>query len=113
MKVVSIPGAKSSVGWLKPEETLTVLAISNVGAEGTKYLIWSDEQDSIALFPASDFKIVDSTLSRRWVAGIDANGFIYLAPSAWQMNGFWESYYDGVPSAERTFKDEMAALVNE
>lgn len=88
VKVIPKRDAKSAAGWLKPEEVLTVLAISNTSTEGAKYLIWSDMQESAALFPASDFEIAESTISRRWVAGIDANGFIYLAPSRWQVDGF-------------------------
>ena len=113
MKVIVLASAKSAIGWLRPSETLTVLAISNAPTAGTQYLIWSDQQHTAALFPASDFKIVDARLSRRWVASFDASGFVFLAPGEWQSNGFWERFHDGEESAERIFKEEMATILGE
>jgi hypothetical protein len=113
VKVIPKPGANSSEGWLKSNEESVVLAVSSVGSHGSRYLIWSDMQQSPVLFPASDFVIVDSTLSPRWSAVLDANGFICLAPEAWQMSGFWESYYDGDAGAESVFLNEMNLLTRQ
>lgn len=113
MKVIPRPDTKSPVGWLEPDKTVPVLAVNITATEGAKYLIWSNAQQSVALFPASEFEIVDDKLSRRWVASLDANGFIYLAPRGWHVHGFWEDYYGGVPSAERVFEDEMRELLIE
>lgn len=112
MKVVPKPNAKGPGGWLEPNESLTVLAISAVATEGAKYLIWSRKQNSAALFSGFDFEIVDASLSPRWVAGLDANGFIYLAPRDWQTIGFWERYYDGEAGAAQIFEREMKAILS-
>lgn len=113
MKVVAKPGAKSIIGWLDSEKVLTVLAISSNRTEGSEFLIWSEPNDSAALFPASDFMIKDGSLPPIWVATIDANGFVFLAPREWQVDGFWERYHDGEASAESAFMDGMTSILGE
>jgi len=113
MKVMPKSDAKCVVhGWFKSGQIVTVLAVCNYKS-GSKYLIWSDLQSGDALFPVSEFEIVDPTLSRRWVAEINLNGFIDLTPSAWMEKGFWDRHNDGESNADRVFMEEMAALMNE
>jgi len=113
MKVMPKPDAKSVVhGWLKSGQIVTVLGVRS-NSRGSDYHIWSDLQKSAVLFSVSEFEIIDPTLSKRWVAEIDLNGFIDLTPSAWMEKGFWDRYNDGESNADRVFMEEMAALINE
>ena len=113
MKVSAKSSALSAVGWLEEDEVLTVLAVRVTLFEGVKSLLWSSLQESVSLFPGADFDVVDKCLSRRWVFSLDSQGFVYLAPDAWQIDGFWERYHDGDPVAEQVFMKEMAFILSE
>ncbi|GGY08498.1 hypothetical protein GCM10007160_39800 [Litchfieldella qijiaojingensis] len=113
MKVVAKSNAESVAGWLETGKVFTVLAVSSVETEGSRFLIWSEKQESLALFPASDFEIKDAKLSRRWVASLDSNDFICLAPEKWQVDGFWEKYYDGDTVAEKIVEEEIRQMHSE
>ena len=113
MKVDIKGSASSVVGWLDGGETMPVLAVSAEPVQGVKFLLWSSLQESVALFPGADFDVVDKCLSQRWVFSLDSNGFLYLAPNAWQVDGFWERYHDGEPVAEQVFMEEMALILSE
>ncbi|WP_425056730.1 hypothetical protein [Pseudomonas abyssi] len=113
MKVSAKSSALSAVGWLEKGEFLTVLAVSVTPFEGVKLLLWSSLQESVSLFPGADFYVVDNCLSRRWVFSVDSQGGVYLAPDAWQIDGFWERYHDGDPVAEQVFTKEMDFILSE
>ena len=110
MKVIAKPSAPSIVGWLEEGKCLIVLAVSIAPHEETKFLLWSDAQQSVALFPGRDFNVVDGRLSQRWVFSVDFRGFVYLAPDLWQVDGFWEKYHDGDAVAEQVFEQEKSLI---
>lgn len=105
MKVVVKRGSVSATGWLPMDMELSVLAVMSDSASGTKYLLWSEQQNSPALFPANEFEIVDGSLPEAWRLSLDLNGYAYLAPFGWHASGFWERYYDGEPEAVRVFNE--------
>lgn len=113
MKVIAKPFAPSIVGWLEKGEWLTVLALSAAPNDGVKFLLWSAKQESVALFPGTDFDVVDGRLSRRWVFNLDSQGFVYLAPNVWQVEEFWSKYHDGDLAAEQVFEQEKALIFTE
>lgn len=113
MKVIARSSSESFVGWFECGETLTVLSVSRAAFEDTKFLIWSSLQEAVALFPGGDFDVVDKRLSRRWMIEVDNNGFLCLAPEAWQVDGFWERYHDGESAAEKVFIREMTLILSE
>lgn len=113
MKVIAKPFAPSIAGWLEEGECLTVLAVSVAPHEEVKFLLWSDKQQSVALFSGIDFDVVDGCLSRRWVFNLDSRGFVYLAPDLWQLDEFWEKYHDGDLVAEQMFLQEKALIFAE
>jgi hypothetical protein len=109
MKVVAKVGSKQIEGWLEPTECYSVLSINNYST-GTKFLIWSKKQLTAACYPASDFEIIDATLSSLWVAQIDLNGYVELTPKEWLDEGFWERFNDSDPDAEQIFFKIMALI---
>lgn len=113
MKVIVKAEARSAIEWLPANQTLTVLAVSSFASVGSKYLIWSEAQQCPALFPASDFEIVDSHLPAVWIASLDLNGYIHLAPPCWHEVGFWERYYEGEHDAELVFKEGTMAVTRD
>ncbi|WP_411384036.1 hypothetical protein ACK3BK_07615 [Pseudomonas sp. L7] len=110
MKVIVKAFASSATGWLGEGEILTVLAMNVSPLEGVKYLIWSAAQETVALFPGTDFDLVDKHLSPRWVVRLDPTGNFDLGPEAWQVDGFWEKYHDGNSVAEQIFEKEKSLI---
>lgn len=113
MKVRPGKFAASAVGWLSEVEASIVLAVSVSPSGCVNFLIWSDLQESVAIFPACEFDVLDGGISPRWVFCINRKGGVDLAPAAWQVDGFWEKYHDGDPLAEGFFRDEMEMIFSE
>lgn len=111
MKIILKPDSRVPDGWLPRNEVLTVLAINN-DSTGTKFLLWSKQQECAALFPATDFEIVDGGLSRSWIASMDLTGYIFLAPPEWQLD-FWDRYNEGEPTAAEEFYKVMTKIEGE
>jgi hypothetical protein len=59
MRVLPKPLSKSAGGWLPLDEPSLVLSVQSAPGVGSQFLIWSNSQDCVALFPASEFEIVD------------------------------------------------------
>jgi hypothetical protein len=87
MQVVLRDGVETN--WLSGGRAFTVLAV-----EGSELRLWADREHTCALFPISDFRIVDARLSRFWLADSRRADFgeIVLRPIEWQRSGFWEEY---------------------
>jgi hypothetical protein len=113
MKVVAKESASNICGWLDERECVPVLALSIALHEGAKFLLWSSKQQAVALFLQADFDVVDGSLSPRWTLKLGRDGFVQMAPQAWQADGFWERYYDCDASAEQIFEHEMALILSE
>lgn len=103
----------SAVGWLSEVEASTVLAVTVSPSGCVNFLIWSNFQESLAIFPAKEFDVLDGSMSSRWVFCINCQGGVDLAPAAWQADGFWERYHDGDPLAESVFIEEMGLILSE
>jgi len=110
VKVLAKRGAKSAIGWLEPDATHLVLAVSSVPSKGSRYLLWSEKQQSVALFPAYDFEIVDPNMSPVWVASVDLNGYLELSPQEWLTDGFWERFHEGDPKAVTILRKGIEAI---
>ncbi len=113
MKVVAKITAQSAKGWFEEGEVLTVLSVSAAPLGYVNFLIWSSLQKVAALFPSQDFEVINNSLSHYWAVSLNSQGYFYLAPEAWQIDGFWEKYNDGDPIAEQEFMRELALLLNE
>ena len=112
MKVVVLNSGCKASSWFDAGEDVTVLALSVSGSGGSQYCLWSQKQNSVGLFPASDFAIVQSSVSRYWQASLDLNGNCSLAPAPWSEAGFWERYHDEEPTTVvifETWKQKLEA----
>ncbi|MEU9015776.1 hypothetical protein AB0D12_40170 [Streptomyces sp. NPDC048479] len=54
--------------------------------------------DSPGLWDAAMFTVLSDRMPACWVAALD-DGALSLAPREWQRPGFWEDFFDGVPTA--------------
>ncbi len=72
-----------------------------------------DSDGTPALFDSEMFMTVDKTIPRSWRARISEGGVLHLAPEAWLRDGFWEDYFDRVPSAVEAFDAERALLLGD
>ncbi len=107
MKVMYCKGKAIEDGWLKRNVEYVVLYITT-STDGTQeYLIWSDEQSGVALFPVSEFTITDHSISNNWVILTDLNECLVLGPKSWIEGDFWDRYHDGDLDTEDVFKKEL------
>ncbi|MCO7485967.1 MULTISPECIES: hypothetical protein [Stenotrophomonas maltophilia group] len=113
MKVVVKPGAESARGWLCEDAEVTVLALMISPSGEVRLVLWSDAQESVALFPIGDFSVSDSTLSVAWVISFDPSGAVSIAPKSWQTADFWDLYNEGDSAAEEIFRLEMKRMMDE
>jgi hypothetical protein len=105
--------AKSVPVWFEKGEKLPVLAIMLMLSGGPKFLLWSNKQLSVGLFPIAEFDVVDPTLPGHWVAKTGPNGHIEFSPAEWQPEGFWERYHEEDPEAVKIFQKCRDALIAE
>jgi hypothetical protein len=69
-------------------------------------------RDSPGLWDAAMFTVVSSRMPTCWVAGLE-DGRLTLAPREWQRAGFWEDYFDAVPSAVAEYERLRAEILAE
>jgi hypothetical protein len=115
MKVILREDVTGYGGWLNPGQVYTVLSVERSGAHAHLRL-WADRQETCALFPAMDFRVVDAHLSRLWLVDADylhEYGGVNLLPIEWQSRGFLERYYDGDPGAVEIFERCMREILAE
>ena len=113
MKVVlSAEAAGRNSTWLVEDEAYPVLAVFN-DSSSSKLLLWSIKQESIGLFPASDFIMVDGRLPSQWEVSINTSGYVEFSPKEWKSTGFWEAYHEGEMEAEQVFSSVANALVSD
>lgn len=70
-----------------------------------------DSRDVVALFPREMFEIVSPTVPPGWAVGWGASHFT-LGPERWQVEGFWEAYYEHERTAIEAFETEIAQIVS-
>lgn len=75
-----------------------------------KYRLIRDDGHVAALYKASQFKVVSGVLPPNWVAHYQVDAFFELAPKPWVERGYWESYFDGDPTAVEQFIAEKEII---
>jgi hypothetical protein len=113
MKVLPKKSNKSANGWLSYQNPSVVLSIQYAKNIGAQFLIWSDIQEIVALFPANEFIIVESSVPRSWIVSMDANSCPVLSPEDWLEPGFWEDYHSDKSSALAIFERVASVLIEE
>lgn len=96
--------------WCTIGKIYDVLMILIEGGQAQLRLI-SDEREVPALFPLTDFEIVDGSLPANWIiAATTAGGGVALTPERWADVGFWEAFFNREPDALATFEQERRFL---
>ncbi|WP_405805460.1 hypothetical protein [Streptomyces sp. NBC_01187] len=71
----------------------------------------TDPIDTPGLWDAAMFEVVSDRMPSCWVAELD-EGRLTLAPREWQRPGFWEDYFDHVPTAVAEYGRLKAQIVD-
>jgi hypothetical protein len=90
--------------WLTVGKTYTVLAISASPGREILLRLIGDDGDTAGLFSSDMFETIDTRLPPTWIAKLDTDGTLELAPAEWMREGFWEDYFNGDPSAISAFE---------
>ena len=73
-----------------------------IGVEGDDFRILNDAGRPY-LYPPGLFKVVDPREPADWVSEFGEDGERYAYPAALNGPGFFEDFFDGKPSAVKTF----------
>ena len=107
------PKAGAEEGWLEPDEIYPVLGIS-ISRDKIYFRVYSSSQNTPALFPATNFNVIDPNVPSGWVASMSADGIaLEIEPLAWAEDNFWGAYFDDDQSAVAKFKAGYEVLINE
>src|SRR6266852_8318959 len=96
--------------WLTIGKRYTVLAVGNNGENGLLFRVMSDDGLTPVVANWREFKLVSSRLASTWIASLDENGNLMLAPKTWTRPGFWEDYFDRDPEAMRQFEQARKVI---
>jgi hypothetical protein len=66
------------------------------GMSALHFLIKSSPTATPAWSPAGMYAIVDPSLPSIWVARLDSDIDLVLAPTDWHQAGFWDAFHNGV-----------------
>lgn len=72
-----------------------------------------DEDREPVLFPRDSFDVTDATIPDDWVRDDGRDDDFYIDPPECAKPGFYEDYFDHVPSAVATFERVLARLTAE
>jgi hypothetical protein len=95
--------AQDDANWLRSGANYPVQAVYFELQKGVRYRIISNDAATPAMFPASDFTLIDGTIPTSWFVYVHSNGDFELSPAAWLEPGFWSRYFDGDEEAIRVF----------
>ncbi len=73
-----------------------------IGIEADDYRILNDFGKPY-IYPRHDFILIDATEPTDWVLDVGMDGERYAYPPSLNESGFFEDFFDGVPSAVATF----------
>lgn len=105
------PAVEAESSWVAVHSVYPVLALLAKSDGRVQLLITTDEPHSYGWFDALYFRTVDESMPANWIARVHPGGLLEIAPSAWMEVGFWESYYDADPEAERVLKRELNVIL--
>lgn len=99
--------------WLTLGRVYQVLAVFVADCSLPKYRLLGDDGKTPALHASSQFEVVSGFLPPSWKANSVPYKFFELAPEVWSSPGFWESYFDGDPSAKAAFSENCRKIIEE
>lgn len=105
----SAAGRPSSDGWLTLNREYHVLGVYG-RPSGMSYRILGDDGVTPALHPADRFQVTSPAIPNGWVLKTYRGSEWELTPALLAEDGFWELYFDGDSSAERTFRQVMTTV---
>lgn len=92
--------------WVTIGREYLVLAVYG-DATGIKFRLLSDDDTTPALFEATDFIMLETTLPGDWEFSLSESRSWELSPRQWAKSSFWNSYFDGDPIALKAFDEGL------
>lgn len=110
--VVGATGATiNAEPWLRVGDEYSVLEILLGPTGQIQFRIEGRPPSDIpALHDSRFFEVADPAIPSGWAVELLAEGGCIMGPAAWQVAGFWEDYFSGVPAAVAVFRDVRSGL---
>jgi hypothetical protein len=99
--------------WVSLHAEYDVVALLAEPRGRVQLQILTNDGHSLGWFDSDCFLVVDATLPHTWVARLGEDGKLEFAPEAWLTPGFWESFYDGDPTAVELVDSALRRLLDE
>lgn len=96
--------------WFTLNREYLVLAVSADPGRAVNLRIIADDRRTPVLVSSEMFMTLDESIPITWTVKISEGGLLDLAPKRWHEVGFWESFFDRDPEAERIFDEEVELI---
>ncbi|MFC8598244.1 hypothetical protein [Isoptericola sp. NPDC057191] len=111
-----IPGIAEGVEtasspWLTVGETYVVLGVIAGSGRRVELHLLTNDRASFGWFDAECFETDDAAPPANWSAIVSGGGVVEFGPKEWLLDGFWERYYDGDPTAAESVERELAIIL--
>lgn len=105
----TLPADSVRNAWLTVGEKYLILGI--FGRDSSiKFRVIADDGHTPALQDAEQFELISCEIPKDWIFRMYKKGEWELTPSAWNLDGFWVSYFDGEPAAKKAFQDQLQSM---
>jgi len=102
--------------WLRIGDEYPVLAMLAHAAPEHPYrtsVLVQDAAGSASWFPNDFFVTTSTRVPSNWIAEIDQDGALHIAPERWLEPGFWEARYDNQTDAIAVYRAELEVILSE
>jgi hypothetical protein len=105
---------QSSSPWLTVGKVYRVWEVSwGASQKLIDYRFEHDDANSPALSNANLFKVTCDFIPSIWSVKSVPDQQFSVGPRSWQVDGFWEAYFDGEPWARELYRREVIAMCAE
>lgn len=104
---VSLGDKPGESGWITVGQQYDVLSVMFTPNKPAKLRIMADNGETPFLADAALFVMSTQAIPGNWAMEVLRDGVIEIGPASWMKPGFWERYFDGDPTAVRSFRGEV------
>ncbi|GAB3402845.1 hypothetical protein GCM10027569_09320 [Flindersiella endophytica] len=79
----------------------------------TELRILDDDENVPSIWNSELLETISARIPSNWTAITRPDGGVEVGPESFMAPGFWDRYFDGETSAQATFREELAVLLEE
>jgi hypothetical protein len=99
--------------WLTLNKAYDVICMTVSDGHRITGRILSDDNSLPIIVDLTQFRLISDRIPSNWRINIIVNERVDLAPRPWLASGFWDDFFNGVKSAEDSFRQELDLIISE